>query len=286
MGNHTTYALIAILAAVGVLSVPDSFAQNIDDAVIDIEELGKTQIPLTLETDTDLYAYGSDILVTGHIANVRSDQTPVTMFVTSPVGNIIEARQLVPNSDGSFELVIKTASSAWRHDGTFVIRAQYGAPSTINEISVELTVPTIIINGEYYEGSKICGTEGLAEGEEICVRYEIAGGSMTSVKANTEDVSLQFGIDATEDGWVILDTSEDDISGIFLVFVDDQEWDDAAIDGNAVTVAFPAGTEKIELFGAYVIPEFDTVAALILAVATVSVIAASTRSRLGLAPKY
>ena len=29
------------------------------------------------------------------------------MFVTSPVGNIIEARQLVPNSDGSFELVIK-----------------------------------------------------------------------------------------------------------------------------------------------------------------------------------
>ena len=58
------------------------------------------------------------------------------------------------------------------------------------------------------------------------------------------------------------------------------------IDGNAVTVTFPAGTEKIELFGAYVIPEFGTVAALILAVATVSVIAVSTRSRLGLTPKY
>ena len=83
MNNHATYALIAILAAVGILSVPDSFAQNIDDAVIDVEELGKTQIPLTLETDMDLYAYGSDILVTGHVAVVRSDQTPVTMFVTS-----------------------------------------------------------------------------------------------------------------------------------------------------------------------------------------------------------
>ena len=55
MNDHTTYALIAVLAAVGILSVPDSFAQNVDDAVIDIEELGKTQIPLTLETDMDLY---------------------------------------------------------------------------------------------------------------------------------------------------------------------------------------------------------------------------------------
>ncbi len=284
MNNHATYALIAILAAVGILSVPDSFAQNVDDAVIDIEELGQTQIPLTLETDMDLYRYGSDILVTGHVADVRSDQTPVTMFVTSPVGNIIEARQLVPNSDGSFELVIKTDSNAWRHDGTFVIRAQYGAPSTINEISVELTGSMIIVNG--YVMPAICGTDGLAEGEEICVLYEITGGSMTSVKANTKDVSLQFGIDATKDGRVMLYMSEDTISGIFLVFVDDQEWDDAVIDGNAVTVTFPAGTEKIELFGAYVIPEFGTVAALILAVATVSIIAVSTRSRLGLAPKY
>ena len=109
---------------------------------------------------------------------------------------------------------------------------------------------------------------------------------MTSVKANTDDVSLQFGIDATEDGQVTLYTSEDDISGIFLVFVDDQEWDDAVVDGNTVTVTFPAGTEEIELFAAYVVPEFGTIAALILAVAIVSIIAVSARSRLGLAPKY
>ena len=149
----------------------------------------------------DLYTYGSDILVTGHVADVRSDQTPVTMFVTSPVGNIIEARQLVPNSDGSFELVIKTASSAWRHGGTFVIRAQYGAPSMISEISVELR-SMIIVNG--YVEPEICGTEGLAEGEVICVPYKITGGSITSVKANTKDVSLQFGIDAAKDGQVML----------------------------------------------------------------------------------
>ena len=68
---------------------------------------------------------------------------------------------------------------------------------------MELTVgPTIIDNG--YMLPAICGTEGLAEGEEICVLYEIAGGSMTSVKANTEDVSLQFDIDATKDGQVVL----------------------------------------------------------------------------------
>lgn len=288
MNTHTTYMLIAALAVVGTMSVTNSFAQSTDDAMIGMEESVETQIPLTMKTDTDLYTYGSDILVTGHIANVRSDQTPVTMFVTSPLGNIVEARQLVPNSDGSFELVIKTSSSAWKYDGTYVIRAQYGAPSTISKVLVALTggstFPRDSMTGD--EKPEICGTEGLGEGEELCVPYEITGGSMTSVKANTDDVSLQFGIDATEDGQVTLYTSEDDISGIFLVFVDDQEWDDAVVDGNTVTVAFPAGTEEIELFAAYVIPEFGTIAALILAVAIVSIIAVSARSRLGLVPRY
>ena len=47
-----------------------------------------------------------------------------------------------------------------------------------------------------------------------------------------------------------------------------------------------AGTEKIELFGTHVIPEFGAIAALILTVAIASIIAASAKFQLGLAPKY
>jgi len=41
--------------------------------------------------------------------------------------------------------------------------------------------------------------------------------------------------------------------------------------GNKVTVMFPAGAETIEIVGTHVVPEFGTIAAMILAVAIVSI---------------
>ena len=52
-----------------------------------------------------------------------------------------------------------------------------------------------------------------------------------------------------------------------------------------LTVSFPAGTEEIEVIGTFVIPEFGTIAAMILAVAIISIIAASARSRLSIMPR-
>ncbi|NWJ28356.1 PEFG-CTERM sorting domain-containing protein, partial [Marine Group I thaumarchaeote] len=65
-----------------------------------------------------------------------------------------------------------------------------------------------------------------------------------------------------------------------------EESNDVEIDGNTVTVMFPAGTEEIEIIGTYVIPEFGTIAAMILAVAIISIIVISSKSRLGIMPRY
>ena len=54
----------------------------------------------------------------------------------------------------------------------------------------------------------------------------------------------------------------------------------------SLSIMFPAGTEEIEIIGTFVVPEFGTVAALILAVAIISIIAVSARSRLNVLPKY
>jgi len=71
-----------------------------------------------------------------------------------------------------------------------------------------------------------------------------------------------------------------------MVLVDGEEWDDVEINGNEVTVSFPAGTEEIEIIGTFAIPEFGTIAALILAVAIISIIAVSAKTRLNIIPKY
>ena len=46
-----------------------------------------------------------------------------------------------------------------------------------------------------------------------------------------------------------------------------------------------AGTEEI-IIGTFVIPEFPTIAAMILAVAIISIIAISSKSRLSIVPRY
>jgi predicted secreted protein with PEFG-CTERM motif len=49
---------------------------------------------------------------------------------------------------------------------------------------------------------------------------------------------------------------------------------------------FPAGAEKIEVVGTFVVPEFGTIAVMILAVAIISIIAVSAKSRLSIMPRY
>ncbi len=47
-----------------------------------------------------------------------------------------------------------------------------------------------------------------------------------------------------------------------------------------------SASAQVEIADGAVIPEFDTIAALILAVAIISIIAVSARSRLNVLPKY
>ena len=71
-----------------------------------------------------------------------------------------------------------------------------------------------------------------------------------------------------------------------MVLVDGEEWDDVEINDNKVTVMFPAGAEEVEIIGTFVVPEFGTIAAMILAVGMISIIAISAKSRLSIIPRY
>ena len=53
-----------------------------------------------------------------------------------------------------------------------------------------------------------------------------------------------------------------------------------------LTIAFPVGAEEIEIIGTFVVPEFGTIAAMILAVAIISIIAVSAKSKLSIIPRY
>jgi len=66
--------------------------------------------------------------------------------------------------------------------------------------------------------------------------------------------------------------------GNFFVLVDGEEIDSATYENKILTIPYTAQTEKIEVYGSYVIPEFGTIAIIVLAVAIVSIIALSRKN--------
>ena len=130
-----------------------------------------------------------------------------------------------------------------------------------------------------------CGSSEVNVGGN-CTSYDISGGHVISATVNTNDNSFIINIDADDDGTLTISPSTSTQKGIFMVLVDGEESDDAEINGNTVIVPFNAGTEEIEIIGTFVIPEFGTIAAMILAVAIISIIAISSKSRLSIVPRY
>ena len=286
MNAYTSYVLIAILAAVGAMSISSAFAQSpaspAEGVVIAQESLLK-EVPISVWTDGLTYDHESTIRVDGQVANIRAG-TPVTLTVTSPSNNIVTIAQISVDTDGTFSTILSTAGNLWKYDGVYTIRVQYGNEAVSNKVLVELT-GGILLEPTISEPTVRCGASELSA-TGSCVPFSISGATITGALFSSETNSLTVKISSFDDGTLTVDPSSDAIRGIFMVLVDGQEWDDVDINGNEVTVMFPAGTEEIEIIGTFAIPEFGTIAALILAVAIISIIAVSAKTRLSVMPKF
>jgi predicted secreted protein with PEFG-CTERM motif len=254
-----------------------------EDAKIMASEALMNAIPISVWTDKADYGHNDIIKVEGKVANESG--FPVTITVISPLNSLITIDQ-VSVVNRSFETTLNTAGAMWKYDGTYTIKVNYGTAEKSNSVKVELT------GGVAYEPSyqtpttnKQCSAKELTASGQ-CVPFSISGGTVTSATLNTNDNSIVIMINAEEDGTLTINPSTTVQNGIFMVLVDGEEWDDVEIVANKVTVMFPAGAETIEIIGTYVIPEFGTIAAMILAVAIISIIAVSAKSRLSIIPRY
>jgi len=288
MNNRTSFALLALLTAVGTLTMSSAYAADLPQACVgctteDAKEAAKQMllkdIPVSVWTDKTDYGHNDKIMVEGQVANTSG--FPITITVVSPLNSIVTIDQVNVSDDGSFKTTLNTAGGMWKYDGTYTIKVNYGSSEKSNSVQVELSGAVVTEETP----SKMCNTNEIAIGDN-CVPFSITGGTVTGATINTNDNSIVISINANEDGKLTLTPSKTIIDGIFMVLVDGEEWDDVEIVANKVTVMFPAGAERIEIIGTYVIPEFGAIAAMILAVAIISIIAVSAKSRLSIMPKY
>ena len=114
------------------------------------------------------------------------------------------------------------------------------------------------------------------------VATEITTGKVTSIIAKTAENSLVISLETTEDGVLSVTTSDFLLrpfnDGNFLVVVDGEKLHSVKYENKILTIPYTAQTEKIEVYGSYVIPEFGTIAIIVLAVAVVSIIALSRKN--------
>ena len=97
-------------------------------------------------------------------------------------------------------------------------------------------------------------------------------------------------MEATHDGILTITLHEELIKpfddGTYFVTVNSEESQDFEQTVNQLSIPFNADTEKITIFGGWAIPEFGTIAIMILVVAIVSIIALSAKTKLSLVPRY
>jgi predicted secreted protein with PEFG-CTERM motif len=136
------------------------------------------------------------------------------------------------------------------------------------------------------------GDDHAAKGvEDISDQFvaSVTSGVIHHIGANSDDATLLvhlFGAD--DDGELKITLNRDIITpfddGTYFVLIDGEEAEFMQM-ADTLHVDYPAGTEKIEVVGSHVVPEFGAIAMIILAVAIVSIIAITAKTRISLTPK-
>ena len=269
------FALLAILAA-AVGAVP-AFAQ---------QENPLDAVPITVTTDKESYADGETIVISGETKDYISG-TQVSIVVLNPIGNVVTIQQVDVETDKTYSTSITAGGGLWKTAGTYKVKVQYGGENRSNETTFEFGGSS---------GGTPSGKKFHVENTEFDVIYSITGGKIIGITADVEAKSLIVSIQTTSDGMLtitlpreLIDAKINGEDDSFFVLIDGEEVEfeeESTSTDRALTISFQDGAEEIEIIGTQIVPEFGVIAALVLAVAIISIIAVSAKTRLRLMPKY
>jgi len=80
---------------------------------------------ITLTTDKNSYSDREKIKILGDV-KVLLSQTPVTLTIFSPNGNLVTIAQVQVDEDGTFSTTLSTGGNLWKSQGTYTIKSLYG----------------------------------------------------------------------------------------------------------------------------------------------------------------
>ena len=235
----------------------------------------------------------SKIIVSGETSKV----TPVAIKVTAPNGNFIDLAQVSPDANGKFSTEFNVGGLLWKFDGIYTITTQHGENTLYT-----IRLPVEIIGGktlatnvseDFLENIVFSGSTVSQDAGLIIEVDAPLGGTWIGVSGHTERTNMDVTIIVTEPmfGNIIhTDQVSPDANGNFEagINVGGNQWKQNGFYTISASQGGSLFTDSIEvdIVDGAVIPEFGAIAALILAVAIISIIVVSTKTRLSLIPRY
>ena len=236
---------------------------------------------VTLSTSSDIYYDGDHVVVFGNVSTFF-ENLPITIQIYHET-NLVSVDQVPVAKDGTFVSSFYATGSKWKDEGTYTIRGQY-TPTQIAETTFEFFSQVI-------DESHAVFVVDIPNSGSFDVGYTIRGGEVKDVVMNQERYSLVVETIMTSNGNIILklprdsfDAQNDDTDTTFIILISKQnnaagdfiqvEYEEIAVSSDYRTIRIPLeeGDRWIEVIGTYVIPEFGSIAIIILVVAVSSAI--------------
>ena len=224
---------------------------------------------------------------------------------------LVQIDQFTPAVDGSFSKTYVATGPLWKAAGNYTIIAQYGAAQ---KADATFSFSGGTGSSEIGKVEKKVFTIDVGGVGKFDIEYVIRGGTVKNMEVDSDGLALVITIDATKDGSItvtlprdmidakkLANLSPDDILAgktvnpkdledeAFFVLIGGEETnfkETKSKISRTLSIGFTADDTQIEIIGTQIVPEFGAIAALVLAVAIISIIAVSAKTRLRLMPKY
>ena len=255
------------------------------------ESFAQSNQVLTVTTEKESYAAGEPIEVFG-LVDIRLEGVEALIRVVSPVGNMVDVDQIAVDTDGSFSKTISTSiGGLWKETGTYTIMVNYGENSTQVEFEYGGMMSAGVQTTPEFAMEENENTSQSIMIEDHSLDYELTCAEIQSMTPDTEMKSMIIAIKTDCDGELTItlpkDVIDTDEEGFFILVDGDETNHKASSVGEfwTLTIPFSYGSEEIEIIGTFVIPEFGTIAALVLVVAISSILIISAKNKQIFIPK-
>ncbi|MDE1770617.1 MAG: hypothetical protein KGI28_08725 [Thaumarchaeota archaeon] len=274
MKRSVLYSIIAFAtSSIFLLTIPSGMATSYSTTTV--------VQPITVELDKDKYNRDDIMIVSGEVKKVAT-RVPLTIQIMDPTGNLVHVEQIEVASDGKFTVPVKVGGPTWALSGNYTLIAQYGFKHIVSSAKF------------YYEETEtpVTGMFNVKEkpgGQNFDLNYSITGGKVNNMYLEPKDLALVVLVDTKDYGVLhisiprlMLDAKSDNTDETFLVYVNEDERNTFTEENSSSTsrvldIPLSPGDTKVEIIGTTVIPEFSSLAGMVIVMAIIGSIIISKK---------